>query len=106
MPKKPNFFDKKLPALKEDKMDDRADVLWLPETDQMKSVSTPRSGLKIAYPDHKSHNSLAQKSASVSDNELRRNQLSVESRRSSQNGFGVNDAVSQSSSSIFDRNAF
>lgn len=59
MPKKPNFFDKKLPALKEDTADDQTDVLWLPETDQMKSVSTPRSGLKIAYPDHKSHNSLA-----------------------------------------------
>lgn len=106
MPKRPNFFDKKLPALKEDKVDNRADMLWLPETDQMKNVSTPMSDLKIAKSDNKSYTSLAQKSASVSDNDLRHNQLSVESKLSSQNGFIVNDAVSQSSSSLFDRNAF
>lgn len=37
---------------------------------------------------------------------MQRKQLSVESKRSSQIGFGFNDAVSQSSSSVFDRNAF
>ena len=59
MPKKASFFDKRLPALKDERADERNEVLWLPETDQMKSVSTPRSGVNVAYPDHKSHHSIA-----------------------------------------------
>lgn len=103
LPKK-QLFDKQLPALDKTDLNETA---WAPTTEQMKSVQTPRSGLNLPYPDSKSHQSmsLAQKSANIADNDPRRIQMSVESKKSSKNEL-TGDAVSQSSSSVFDRNAF
>jgi len=49
--------------------------------------------------------SAAPISSTGSDFVVEQLQLSVESKRSSQNGF-INDAASQSSNSLFDRNSF
>lgn len=105
-PLKQSLFDKQMAALKEDSKDVRNEGLWLPVTDQMKSVQTPKSVASIPYIDCKSHKSVsvAPSSVSVSDIDAKRKENSIESLKSSQNFF--NDAVSQSSSSVFDRNAF
>lgn len=71
----------------------------------MKSVQTPKSVANIPYLDCKSHKSVSiAPSASVSDVDGKRKENSMESRKSSAMGF--NDVISQSSSSVFDRNAF
>lgn len=104
-PLKQSLFDRQMAALKEDSKDVRNEGLWLPVNDQMKSVQTPKSVASIPYIDCNSHKSVSvAPSASVSDIDAKRKETSIESLKSSQNFF--NDAISQSSNSVFDRNAF